>query len=168
MLSEKMAERLNEHLNNEIYSAYFYMGMASYATSIGLNGFASWFSVQVQEELFHVQKFYDYINQQGVRVLLQSIKEPPQDFSSALDLFDKTLEHEQKVTSMVNDLVSAARTDKDNGTEIFLQWFVSEQIEEEASVNDIIQKLKLVGSDGNGLFMIDNELGQRTFTEPAA
>ena len=168
MLSEKMIKSLARQMNREIYSAYFYLGMSSYATEADLAGVANWFLVQVQEELSHAQKFYNYIQQQGGRVILEAIEEPPQDFSSVTDLFKKTLEHEKKVTAMINDLVSQALDEKDRTTELFLQWFVAEQVEEEANATDILQKIKLVGKDGNRLLMIDNEFGQRVFTPPAA
>jgi len=168
MLKDKVVKQLNYQINKEMYSAYLYLGMASYSTSIGLNGLANWFTVQVQEELSHAMKLYGYVNQQGAKVELEAIDKPPQDFSSALDLFDKTFKHEQIVTGLINDLVTLARAENDNATEIFLQWFVSEQIEEESSAMEILQKIKLVGKDGNGLLMIDNELAQRVFTPPQA
>lgn len=167
MVSKKIADHLTIHVNNEIYSAYLYLAMSSYAASIGLNGIANWFNIQVQEELLHAQKVYNYMLQQGGRVFMKAIKEPPQDFNSAADLYEKTLTHEQTVTAFINDFSKEARTVNDNATEIFLQWFVSEQIEEEASATEVLQKLKLVGKDGNGLLLIDNELGQRVFTPPA-
>lgn len=167
MLSKKMAKALAEQMNKEAYSGYLYLGMSSYAASIGLNGIANWFMVQFQEEISHAQKFYNYLGQQGERVMLETIDKPPQDFSSAADLFEKTLEHEQKVTKMINDLVALAREEKDNATEIFLQWYVTEQVEEEANAQELLQKVKLVGEGGNGLFMIDNELAKRTFVPPA-
>lgn len=166
MISKKMIASLNEHLNKEIYSGYLYLSMAAYSTSIGLNGFANWFKVQVQEEMVHAQKFYDYINQQGGRVALKAIDEPPKDFSSPSDLFEKTLEHEKVVTKRINNLVNMATKEKDHATETFLQWFVTEQVEEEASPTEILQRLKLVGKDGNGILMIDSQLATRVFTPP--
>jgi len=167
MLSDKMVKSLNHQINRELYSGYLYLGMASYSKNAGLSGVANWFAVQSQEEASHAMKFYEYVNDQGGRVVLEAIEEPPQDYSSALDMFDKTLEHEKKVTAMINELVALARSEKDTATEIMLQWFVKEQVEEEANASDMIQKLKLAG-DGSGLFMIDNELGQRVFTPPVA
>jgi ferritin len=168
MISEKMIKSLNYQVNRETYSAYFYLGMASYATEKGLNGIANWFTVQVQEELSHAQKIYDYVTQQGARVMLEAIEEPPQSFSSVLDLFEKTLEHEKKVTELINGLVNQAKDENDHATEIFLQWFVTEQVEEEANAEELVQKLKLIGKDGNGLLMVDKELSQRVFTPPVA
>ena len=155
-------------INREIYSAYLYLGMASYAISEGLSGITNWFNVQVQEELSHAQKMYDYVNQQGGRVMLLDIEQPPQDFSSVKELFEKTLTHEKMVTGLINKLEDIAKEEKDHATEIFLQWFVTEQIEEEANATDILQKMKLMGTDGNGLYMIDSELGKRVFTPPVA
>lgn len=168
MLSDKMIKGINGQINKEIYSSYLYLGMASYANEIGLVGIANWFTVQVQEELSHAQKMYNYVNQQGGRVMLESIDKPPQEFKSATDLFKSTLEHEQKVTALINDLLSLARAEKDNATEIFMQWFVTEQVEEESNATEILQKLKLIGNDGNGLLTIDNDLAQRVFTPPVA
>ncbi len=166
MLTKKMVDCLNEQINKEIYSAYLYLGMGSYAASIGLNGVANWFTIQVQEELSHAQKMYNYVIQQGGKSVLKAIDEPPQEFSSALDLFEKTLAHEQKVTGLINALVAVANEENDNATKIFLQWFVTEQIEEEDNASNLVQRLKLVGKDGNGLLLVDQELAQRIFTPP--
>ena len=168
MISGKMIKSLNHQINREIYSGYFYLGMASWAAEQGLNGVANWFQVQLQEELSHAQKFYNYIVDQGGRVLLEAIEQPAQDFSSPLDLFEKTLEHEKKVTALINGLVKQAREENDTATEIFLQWLVTEQVEEESNANDLIQRFKLVGKDGSGLLMVDGELAARVFTPPAA
>lgn len=164
MLSEKMIEALNKQLSNEIYSAYLYMSMSAYSTYIGLKGFANWFMVQYQEEMTHAMKIYDYINDQGGQVKLMAIEQPPTEFESPLDMFEKTLKHEKFITKCINDLVDLAIAEKDHATNIFLHWFVTEQIEEEANDNDIISKLKLVGKDGNGLLMLDKELSARVFT----
>lgn len=167
MLSERMVEALNKQINREIYSAYLYLSMSAYDTFKGLKGFANWFMVQYQEEMTHVMKIYDYINDQGSKVKLMAVEQPPTEFGSPLEMFEKTLEHEKFVTRCINDLVNIAIEEKDHATKIFLQWFVTEQIEEEANDNDIIAKLKLVGKEGNGLFMIDKELATRVFVPPA-
>ncbi len=168
MISKKMVSSMNEQINKELYSAYLYTGMASFASSIGLAGFANWFTVQTQEEVSHAQKFYNYVNQQGGRVILKAIDEPPQAFKTATDLFAKTLEHERVVTGLINKLVGQAKEEKDYATEIFLQWFVTEQVEEEENASVMLQQLKLVGNDGNGLYLLDKELSQRVFTPPAS
>jgi len=167
MLSEKMLEALNGQLNKEIYSAYLYLSMSAYSTYIGLKGFANWFMVQYQEESVHAMKIYDYINSQGGQVKLLAVAQPPAEFKSPLDMFEKTLEHERFVTKCINDLVDLAIKGKDHATNIFLQWFVTEQIEEEANDNEIISKLKLVGDKGDALLMVDRELAARVFTPPA-
>ena len=118
--------------------------------------------------MFHAEKMYNYVNQQGSRVLLEAIEQPPTEFSSMLDLFEKTLEHEKVVTAMINNLVKLAREKDDYATESFLQWYVTEQVEEEANPTDIIQKLKFVGKDGRGLLMMDKDLATRVFTVPTA
>jgi ferritin len=163
-----MVNALNKQVNNEIYSAYLYLSMSAYSTLKGLKGFANWFMVQYQEEMMHAMKIYDYINEQGGQVKLMAIKEPPTEFGSPLDMFEATLKHEKFVTKCINDLVNVAVEEKDHATNIFLQWFVTEQIEEEANDNEIISKLKIVGKEGNGLFMIDKELAARVFVPPAA
>ena len=168
MLSEKMADVLNKQLNNEIYSAYLYLSMSAHSTFIGLKGFANWFMVQYQEEMVHAMKIYDYVNNQGGQVKLMAIAQPPTEFGTPLDMFEKTLEHEKFITKYINDLVNLAIEEKDHATNIFLQWYITEQIEEEANDNEIISKLKLVGNEGNGLFMIDQELAARVFTPPPA
>ena len=168
MINTKMEEALNGQLNAELYSAYLYLSMAAYFESADLPGFATWMRVQKQEEQFHATKFYDYIIERGGRVTLRDIKAPPSDWDCPLAVFEATLEHEQKVTGLINDLVYLARQEKDNASEIFLQWFVTEQIEEENNVNRVLGQLKLVKDSPQALFMMDKEMGQRTFTPPAA
>ncbi|MFQ6103950.1 MAG: ferritin [Candidatus Glassbacteria bacterium] len=168
MISKKMTEALNKRINEEIYSAYLYLSMASHATVIGLKGFASWFQIQVREELFHAQKIYNYVLDQDTKVTLGAIAKPPANFKSPTELFEKTLAHEKGVTAAINKVVDLARQEKDHATEAMLQWFVTEQVEEEAMANDVLQQLKLVGTDGSGLFMIDRQLATRTFTPPPA
>jgi len=164
MLNNTMLDELNKQINREIYSAYLYMSMSAYSQYIGLKGFANWFMVQYNEEMEHAMKIYTYVNDHGAQVELMAIDEPPAEFDSALDMFEKTLEHEQFITKSINDLVDLAITEKDHATEIFLQWFVTEQIEEEGNDNDIISQLKLIGDNGNGLLMLDRELGNRVYT----
>ncbi|CAD6490785.1 MAG: Ferritin-like domain protein [Candidatus Argoarchaeum ethanivorans] len=168
MLSEKMQEALNGQLNKEMYSAYLYMAMSAYSTYTGLKGFANWFMVQYQEEMMHAMKIYDYINDQGEQAKLAAIGQPATEFESPLDMFEKTLEHEKFITRSINELVDIAIAEKDHATNIFLQWYVTEQIEEEGNDNEIIARLKLVGKDGNGLLMLDRELAARVFTPPVA
>jgi ferritin len=167
MLSKKMLAALNKQINAETYSAYLYMSIAAYAKSLGLNGFENWFRVQVQEELAHAMKFYDYVNERGGRVTLTAIDAPPSSWKSPLAAFEATLKHEQLVTSLINKLVDLAVAESDHATTNVLQWFVAEQVEEEASADAIRQKLVLVGARGDALYMIDKELAARVFTPPA-
>ena len=133
--------------------------MESYALSTGLKGVANWFNVQVKEELDHARKLYDYVIEQGSRVMLKAVDNPPQDFTSAEDLFEKTLAHEQKVTGLINGLVNTAKEEKDELTEEFLQWFVKEQVEEEASSGGALKKVKDAGA--SGLAEVDAKLAKR-------
>jgi len=167
MISKKMVQGLNKQLNNELYSAYLYLSMSSYANFIGLKGAANWFMVQYQEEMFHFMKFYNYMNSQGEHVELAALAAPPCEFGSVLAMYEQTLKHEQFITSSINELMELAVKEKDHATQIFLQWFVTEQIEEESNDYDIIAKLKLAGDTGPGLLMVDNELATRVFTPPA-
>jgi len=163
MLSKKMTEALNEQINREMYSAYLYMAMSAYSESKGLKGFANWFMVQYQEEMLHAMKIYNYIHEQGEKVILKAIEQPPAEFGEPIDMFNATLKHEKFITKSINELVDLALSEKDHATNIFLQWFITEQIEEEANDNEIIDKLKLVEGSANGLFMVDKDLGARAF-----
>ena len=167
MLSQNMEQALNKQLNAELYSAYLYLSMAAYFYSLNLNGFANWMTVQNQEETMHAMKFYTFINDRGGRITLTQIDAPPTTWTSPLNAFEETLKHEQKVTSLINNLVDLAITERDHATNTFLQWFVTEQVEEEASDTEVIQNLKLAGNDPHSLFMLDRELGTRVFTPPA-
>jgi ferritin len=168
MIGKKMEKALNGQINAELYSSYLYLSMATYFDSIDLPGFANWMRIQHQEEEFHGLKFFDYIQERGGRVTLQAIEAPPSEWTSPLNAFEETLKHEQKVTGLINDLVYLARDERDNASEIFLQWFVTEQVEEEDNVNTILAQLRLIKDKPQGLFMLDKDLGQRTFTPPAA
>jgi ferritin len=168
MISKKMVQALNKQLNNELYSAYLYLSMSSYTTHIGLKGAANWFMVQYQEEMVHAMKFYTYIISQGEHAQLAAIAAPPVEFGTLLSMFEQTLRHEQFITQSINDLTELAVKEKDHATQIFLQWFVTEQIEEEGNDNDVIARLKLVGDSPQGLLMVDAEMAARVFTPPAA
>jgi ferritin len=167
MLSRNMEKAFNEQMNAEMYSAYLYLSMCAYFQSINLNGFANWMRIQAQEEMVHAMKFYDFINERGARVTLKAIDSPPIEWDSPLAAFEGVLEHEQKVTGLINDLVDLAIKEKDHASHTFLQWFVSEQVEEEDSANEVVQKIKLVGDAKGGLFILDREMGQRVFTPSA-
>ena len=161
MLNSKIESALNEQLNAELFSSYLYLSMAAYFESQNLKGMAGWMRMQGQEENMHAMKFFDFIGERGGRVTLARIKEPKTEWSSPLDVFEDTCEHERKVTGLINELVDLALNEKDHAANAFLQWFVTEQVEEESSVQEIVGKLKLVGDRGGILFMIDRELGQR-------
>ena len=167
MISKKMVQALNKQLNNELYSAYLYLAMSSYTTYIGLKGAANWFMVQYQEEMVHAMKFYDYVLSQGQHSQLEAIAVPPAEYGTLLSMFEQTLKHEQFITKCINDLMDLAIKEKDHATQIFLQWFVTEQIEEEGNDNDIISQLKLVGDNPQGLMMVDRDMAARVFTPPA-
>ena len=167
MIKEKIQEAINEQINKELYSSYLYMSMSAYFESINLSGFAKWMYVQVQEELTHAVKFYNYVNEKGGRVILQPIEGPSTEWDSPLAAFENTYEHEQMVTERINKLVDLVIAESDHATNIFLQWFVTEQVEEESSADQVIKQLKLAGDSPGALFMIDRELGQRVFASTA-
>jgi ferritin len=168
MIKEKVQGALNYQLNRELYSSYLYLSMSAYFESTNLKGFANWMRVQAEEELMHAMKFYDYLVQGDGRITLSSIEDPPSEWDSPLKTLEHVYAHEQKVTGLINDLVNLAIAEQDHATNSFLQWFVAEQVEEEASASGVVEKLKLVGDDAGGLFMLDNELAQRMFTPPAS
>lgn len=161
MLSAKMLQALNDQINAELYSSYLYLAMAARCEALNLPGAAHWLEVQSKEEHEHAMKFYKYVNERRAEVKLQAIKEPPASWNDLSELFDDVLAHEQYISKRINDLVKLAREENDYATENMLQWFVKEQVEEEASVDAIVQRLKLVGNMPQGLFFIDRELGQR-------
>ncbi len=167
MISKKMEKALNEQVNAELYSAYLYLSMEAYFKSLNLNGFANWMRVQTQEEISHAMKIYGFIDERGGRITLKAIEGPQTKWDSPLAVFKAVYEHEQKVTGLINDLVDLAIEEKDHATNTFLQWFVNEQVEEEASADQVVQQLKMMEKAPGGMFMLDRELGQRVFTPPA-
>ncbi|OQX20232.1 MAG: ferritin [Desulfobulbaceae bacterium A2] len=168
MISSSMEKALNGQINAELFSSYLYLSMEAYFKSVGLSGFAGWMRVQVQEELFHAMKFYEYLAERNGRVALAAIAQPETTWETPLKAFEHIQAHEHKVTGLIEDLVELAIKKKDHATHIFLQWFVSEQVEEESSVGAIVDRLRLVGKDTAGLFFLDAELAKRVFTPPAA
>jgi len=168
MLNSKIEDLLNKHLNYELYSSYLYLAMAAYFDGLDLKGFSNWMRIQVQEEMSHVVKFYDYILERDGKVRLSSIEGPPTEWDSPVAAFTETLAHEQSVTERINSIVKSAIEENDFATHTFLQWFITEQVEEEATARDVLQKVKMIGDSGDGLFLIDRELGQRVFNAPAA
>jgi len=156
-----MNKAINEQINRELYSAYFYVGMAGYAASLSLNGVANWFKIQAGEEVAHATKFMNYITEQGGKIVLKAIDAPDQKFTSVASLFEKTLAHEKVVTASIQNLVTLAKKEEDAATEIFLQWFVTEQVEEEANPAEILQKLAIGGKTGSSLLILDGILAAR-------
>jgi len=164
MISKKMAAQINKQINAELYSAYLYFAFSVYSTKVGLNGAANWFWVQGQEELTHAWRFINYLNDVGEQVILDAIAKPPTEFKSLAHMFEETLKHEKKVTALINALVDLASAEKDHATSEMLQWFVKEQVEEEKSASEILSQIKLAGTAG--LFLVDKDLGTRTFVMP--
>jgi len=168
MLKKKILKALNDQINAEMFSSYLYLSMEAYFQSLSLKGFAAWMRVQAQEEMVHAMKFYDFINERGGKVTLEAIAKPDSAWASPLAAFEAVLKHEEHVTDLINNLVDLAISEKDHASNNFLQWFISEQVEEEASASEVVEKLKLIKDNSSGLFMVDEELGQRVFTMPAA
>lgn len=169
MIKDSVVKALNEQFTKEMYSSNLYLSMAAYYQSINLPGFAHWMRIQAQEELFHAHKFFDYIVERGGTPKVSAIDEPKANWDSALDAFEATYKHEQYVTESINNLTDIAVEEKDHATQILLQWFVTEQVEEEANVLEILEKMKMVSDFKAGLFMLDNELKARpNFTPPPA
>jgi ferritin len=163
-MDKKLIDALNKQLWEEVNSAYLYMAMSSDMKFKNWNGTAQWFQVQVQEETMHAMKFYNYIHDRGEQPILPAIDQPQVSWDSSLDAFEATLKHEKHITSCIHSLVDKAREAHDHATEAFLQWFVTEQVEEESNADDIIQQMKMMGDSPQALFLLDRELGARQTT----
>ena len=161
MLSKKMQDALNRQINAELYSSYLYLSMAAHFEAANLKGFARWMRVQAQEETAHGMKIYDFVLARGGKVTLTAIDAPKTEWASPLAAFKDVYAHEQKVTALIDGLVDVARKETDNAAEVFLHWFVGEQVEEEANASEIVEKLKRIKESANGLFMLDSVLGKR-------
>ena len=168
MIKQTLQDALNNQINAELYSSYLYLAMSAYFEDQDLPGMANWMRIQAQEELIHVGKFFSYINDRDGRVMLKPIAGPPSEWGSPVEAFQAGYEHECKVTRLVGELVELAKKESDHSTENFLQWFVSEQVEEEATAKGIVGQLKLIGDNGYGLYAVDQELASRVFTPPPA
>ena len=168
MLSKTIEKAINKQINAELWSGYLYLSMASYFESLGLKGFANWMWVQAREEVTHAMRFYHHVVDRNGRVLVAAIDKVPTDWKSPLHAFEDTYTHEVKVTGLINNLVNLAISEKDHTTANMLQWFVNEQVEEEANTSKIAQTLERIGDSGSALILIDRELGARVFTMPAA
>jgi len=167
MVSEKLFKELNDQMNFEYESANIYLAMAAYCASIDLDGFENFFLVQTEEERFHASKFYSYINEVNGRVTISAYAEPQNEYESLLDVFEKALAHEKIVTERIYKLMDTAQEEREYATISFLKWFIDEQVEEMNMFSKLIQKIKMMGDNNNGLMMLDNELAQRVFTPPA-
>lgn len=160
-LSQTMLDSLNKQVKNEFYSSYLYLSMAGYCESINLPGFAHWMRLQSEEETGHAMKIHDFVQDRGGRVTLLAIDQPPADFQSPLDVFQQALEHEQSVSRMINNLYGMAGEERDYASQAFLQWFITEQVEEEKTATQIVETLKMIGDKGDALIMLDRELAGR-------
>lgn len=161
MLSENMLKALNDQIAAEMYASHLYLAMSAHFQDVNMTGFAQWMATQSKEEMGHAMKIFGYVVERGGRVTLQKIDAPQAEWPSPLAAFEAAYKHECKVTGMINNLTEMAAAEKDHATGIFLQWFISEQVEEEASVDEVVQKLKMIGDSVNGLFMMDHNLGKR-------
>ena len=168
MLSNALQNGFNAQIQKEFYSSYLYLAMAAHFEAENLPGFASWMKKQSDEERGHGMKLWDYVYDRGGKVELAAIEQPPVAFGKPLEVFELVLAHEQKVTQSINALYALAAKDADVAAEIFLQWFVTEQVEEEDGVNDLLNKLRLINGEGQGVLMLDKDLAARVFTMPAA
>ena len=162
MYSKRVMELMNEQIKHELYSAYLYLSMSAYFEGESLPGFAHWMRVQAAEEQEHAMKFYDFIYERGGRVVLQAIDQPPAEFESLREVFKQTLEHEKKVTGLIEAIYAVAVEDKDYASQTFLNWFINEQVEEEKNATDLLETLRMVGDKGSALIMFDRELGRRS------
>ena len=163
MIDKKMQKAINDQINNELHSAYLYLAMSAEATSKGLRGSGKWFYVQYQEEMVHVMKFFNYLLEQGVDVELAAIAKPKVGFKSLLGMLEATLKHEQFITKCIHGLMDLAVREKDYATQVLLQWYITEQVEEEANDNEIVGMLRMAGASTGTLLMIDKQLGKREF-----
>ena len=166
MINEKLEHAFFVQINKELYSAYLYLAMQTYFKDMNLDGFANWMAVQVQEELAHAMGMYNYVLERGGKVTLMSVDKPEDSWNSPLNVFEKVLEHEEYVTSLINELTSVAEEVKDRAAISLLQWYIKEQVEEEANVSNVLGNLKLAQNDPRALLLLDRELATRTFVAP--
>ncbi|HJO95400.1 MAG TPA: ferritin [Victivallales bacterium] len=163
-MDSKMVDAINEQINFEFYSSYIYLSMSAYLKSLNLNGFAHWLEIQVQEELAHAMKLFNFLEDRNGKVILEAIEKPKSTWNSPLDAFQDAYEHEKIVTARINNLVDMALTQKDHATNAHLQWFISEQVEEESNFCTIVQQISLAEKSPGGFFLLDKEFSQRVFT----
>lgn len=164
-MKKAVQDAVNEQIKNELYSGYLYLAMAAHFEEENLEGFAKWMRLQAQEELMHAMRLYDHMVERGAHVELKAIDQPPSSFGSPLEIYQQALEHEREVTAMINDLFEIARKEKDYPTELMLQWFISEQVEEEDNAGTAAEQLKMAGDNKAALLMLDKQFGARTTAE---
>lgn len=160
-MNQRMQDALNAQVNAELYSAYIYLSMAAHFKAVNLPGFAHWMRIQTMEEVAHAMKIFDFINERGGRAVLQTIEGPPVEFGAPLDVMQAAYDHERHVTSLIHSLYDLAIEEKDHATRIMLEWFVTEQVEEEDNTSSIVDQLQMMGDHPQGLFMLDRELAAR-------
>jgi ferritin len=170
MLSDSVQGAINKQINHEFASAYVYLSMSAYFERTNFEGFASWARVQSQEEIVHAMKLFDYLNDRGGVVRLHAVPEPPNEFASPLSVFERALDQEKQVTKLIHELYEFAADERDHPTQVALEWFIQEQVEEEKSISVIVEQLRMVGDNGTGLLLLDRELGARkpAQSEPAS
>ncbi len=161
MISDTLREEINEQIKYEMYSAYMYLAMSAWCAERNLSGFARWMNLQAQEEVDHAMRFFNFLLERGGRIELQALDAPPVDYGTPLAVMEKSLEHEKFVSSRIHHLYKLAVEEGDYPAQVMLQWFVSEQVEEEASIDEIVERMKMFGSDGTSLLMVDTQLGAR-------
>lgn len=161
MLSKALQEAINDQIHHELHSAYLYLSMSAYLEAVNFRGFAHWMRVQSKEEVGHAMKLFDYVNDRNGRVTFKTLEQPPANFKSVLDTFEHAFEHEKKVTGMIYNLYTLATNETDYATQVALQWFITEQVEEENTAMTVVDRLKIAGDDGAALLFLDRELGAR-------
>jgi len=162
MFSQVVQDKMNQQIMHEMYSAYMYLSMSAQCESDNLPGFAKWLRMQATEEMEHAMKFYDFIHERGGKVILYAIDQPPSEFGKPAEIFEQVYAHEQKVTGLINGIYEIALKENDYPSQIFLHWFIEEQVEEENNSSQILDTLKMIGDSANGLFMLDRQLGKRS------
>jgi ferritin len=166
MISKKMEKAFNDQINAELFSSYLYLSMSAHLSSANLPGFANWMAVQTKEENAHAMMLFNFVLERGGNVKLQPIAQPDTNWKNVIKVFEEVYAHEQKVTKLIHELLDLALKEKDHASANFLQWFVSEQVEEEASASEILEQLKIVEGKGHGLLLLDRELQTRIFNDP--
>ncbi|MDP8232161.1 MAG: ferritin [Candidatus Zophobacter franzmannii] len=167
MITKKLEKEMNDQINREFYSAYLYLSMSAWFKEQNFDGFANWMNVQYQEESFHAMKLFEYVVERGGKIVLQQIDQPDNEFESVTKIFELTLEHERFITGCINNLMNVAIEEKDHAAKSFLQWYIDEQVEEEANADKLLQTIKMVKANPHTLYMMDKELTTRSFTPPA-